>query len=86
MSTINNTTTMAILLIATAVVLIGGLALQKAAFAQPTEPKKVLICHNPEIDPSTGSFIGRESIIVSAPSVAAHVQHGDYIGACRPPR
>ena len=81
-----NTTALAIFFVATTVMLIGGLAVtvvsQQAAFAdpQPTNPKKVTICHIPPGEPEN-----RHTITVGAPSVAAHVrEHGDYIGACQP--
>ena len=56
---------------------------QQAAFAdpQPTNPKKVTICHIPPGNPAE-----RHTITVGAPAVAAHVRnHGDEIGACQPP-
>jgi hypothetical protein len=76
---------MTILLFATAVMLVGGLAVtvsqKQAAFAQPTNPKKVTICHLPP----SGDPTDAETITVGAPSVAAHVRnHGDNIGACQP--
>jgi hypothetical protein len=80
-----HTTAIAIFFVATAVVLIGGLALvptatMQSAFAQPTNPHKVTICHIPPENPDE-----RHTITVGAPSVAAHVrEHGDYIGACQP--
>ena len=84
MEKIRPTTALAISFVATAVMLIGGLAVtvsHQVAFAdpQPTNPKKVLICHNRDPDvPGTG-----QSIVVGAPAVAAHVRnHGDIIGAC----
>ena len=79
-----NNTELAIFFVATAVVMIAGLAVsvtQQAAFAQPTNPKKVTICHIPPENPDE-----RHTITVGAPAVAAHVRnHGDYIGACQPP-
>jgi hypothetical protein len=80
----HTTTALAIFFIATAVVLIGGLVVtavtQQAAFAQPTNPKKVTICHIPPGNPDE-----RHTITVGAPAVAAHVrEHGDYLGACQP--
>ena len=76
---------MAIFFIATAVVMIGGLAMtvvsQQAAFAdpQPTNPKKVTTCHN------TPGNDNDHTVTTGAPSVAAHVRnHGDPIGACQP--
>jgi hypothetical protein len=55
---------------------------QQAAFAQPTNPKKVTICHIPPDNPDE-----RHTITVGAPAVAAHIrEHGDYIGACQPVR
>jgi hypothetical protein len=76
---------LAIFFVATALVLIGGLVMtvvaQQSAFAQPTNPKKVTICHLPP----SGDPTDAETITVGAPSVAAHVrEHGDYIGACQP--
>jgi cell division protein FtsN len=83
MNKINNNNTTAILLIATAVILIAGVvvtATQQAAFAQPTNPKKVTICHIPPGNPDN-----RHTITEGAPAVAADVRnHGDYIGACQP--
>jgi hypothetical protein len=79
-----NNTALAIFFVATAVVMIAGLAVsvtQQAAFAQPTNPKKVTICHIPPENPDE-----RHTITIGAPAVAAHVRnHGDYIGACQPP-
>jgi hypothetical protein len=73
----NLNTTLAIFFVATAVVLIGGLLVtvtQQAAFAQPTNPKKVTICHNEEKEQTIG-----------APGVAAHVRNqGDTVGPCPP--
>jgi hypothetical protein len=76
---VNTTTALAIFFVTAAVVLIAGPVVtavtQQAAFAQPTNPKKVTICHDP-----LGS---RETITVGAPAVAAHVRnHGDTIGPC----
>jgi predicted cobalt transporter CbtA len=78
-----NSTALAIFFIATAVVLIGGLVVtavtQQAAFAQPTNPKKVTYCHN------TPGNDNDQTVTTGAPSVAAHVRnHGDPIGACQP--
>jgi hypothetical protein len=76
-------TALATFFVATAVVLIGGLAvsvIQQTAFAQPTEPHKVTICHIPPGNPAE-----RHTITVDESAVAAHViEHGDYIGPCQP--
>jgi hypothetical protein len=46
----------------------------------PTNPKKVTICHIPPGNPDN-----RHTITIGAPAVAAHVsEHGDYIGPCQP--
>jgi hypothetical protein len=79
-----HTTALAIFFVATAIMLIVGLVVtavtQQAAFAQPTNPKKVTICHIPPGNPEE-----RHTITVGAPSVAAHVrEHGDTIGVCQP--
>ena len=82
-NTTHTTTALAIFLIATAVILIAGVvvtATQQAAFAQPTNPKKVTICHIPPGEPEN-----RHTTTIGAPAVAAGVRnHGDYIGACQP--
>jgi len=78
-------TIMTILLFATAVLVIGGLAVtvsQQAAFATTGDGVGlVTICHLPP----SGDPTDAETITVGVPAVAAHVrEHGDYIGACQP--
>jgi len=82
MENYNPNTVMAIFFVAIAVVLIGGLAItvsqQTALAAEPTNPKKVTICHIPPGNPDE-----RHTITVAASAVDKHEEHGDTIGACR---
>jgi hypothetical protein len=83
MSGINNNNTMSILLIATAAVVIGGLAVtvsQQAAFADPGGQPNVTYCHIPPGNPAN-----RHEVTAGEPSVQAHIRnHGDGIGPCQP--
>ena len=84
-------TVLAIFLVATAVVIIGGLAVVPTATTMQSASAnhggfhgQVTICHNPEPGPVLGTG---ETITVGGDAVAAHIRnHGDYIGACQPPR
>ena len=71
-----HTTTLTIVFVASVVMLIAGVVVtvtQQAAFAQPTNPKKVTICHD------------GDTTTTGAPSVPAHIRnHGDTIGPCPP--
>ena len=84
-TTINNNsanTAMAIAMITTAVVMIGGLAVtvsQQAAFADPGGQPNVTYCHIPPGNPGN-----RHEVTAGEPSVAAHIRnHGDEIGPCQ---
>jgi len=61
-----------------AAILLGGLTFSQYAFAgQGGGQQKVTICHFPPGDPS--DF---ETQTVAAPSVPAHLAHGDLLGPC----
>jgi len=76
---------LALFLVATAVVLIVGLAVttisQQVAFADQTfNPNKVTICHVP---PGANDPDDLQTITVDADAVAGHIRnHGDIVGPC----
>ena len=84
-----NNTAMAIFFVATAVVIIGGLALvptmmQSASANHGPIHGKVTYCHLPPGNPEND-----QTVTTGAPAITqgGHVrEHGDYIGACQPVR
>jgi hypothetical protein len=88
-NTHTTTTALTIFFVATAVVMIGGLAVVPTATIQSASAShggfhgQVTICHLPPSGDPTDAV----TITVGGDSVAAHVrEHGDYIGACQPVR
>jgi hypothetical protein len=44
---------------------------------KPTTPAKVLVCHKP-------GTAAQQTLSIASPAVAAHLRHGDHLGACCP--
>jgi hypothetical protein len=44
---------------------------------KPQKPEKVLVCHKPGTP-------AQQTLSIASPAVAAHLRHGDHLGACCP--
>jgi hypothetical protein len=80
----HTTAALAILFLATAVMLVGGLAVIPAfeeaqAVNEPIKKRgKVTICHVPPGNPDNA-----HTVTVSRNALDAHLAHGDYKGPCK---
>jgi hypothetical protein len=79
---VNNNTALAIVVIATAVVMMGGLTIllspiQQAQATTENRNERVTICHVSEDEPGE-----RHEITVTENAVDRHLAHGDSIGPC----